>query len=541
MTGKPSINNKSSEMSGGWLTSGRRGGREKRLKEIEASLRAQAKLAAQPHQPPHRALTDAAAPHAAAPPPPPSRQAVVAQAKIEALAEMEAIAEREREQLRAQFAESQRERQTNAALTASLRTQRSEAETAIRAAGREAMARRRELDGAAAAMDEERLALEAERQRDASERELHRAEHAAGVAAIHRAQREAAATAKAAAADTSAAAATKRDAVAAVERADRTMAESIAAAEAAADARAFAAEAHADGMVKEMAAAVRSGGWEWEENDASWKPYDAAASAALDEAWLRFTSSDGAASVTVLSDRYTVDFATWQQTRSDTGGQRAVRRLASPFEVASSGGGSSSAGGASSSLPEWSPSTPATPLGGGGATVRTLTSASAGSLARESMEWNVAKEQFMRLSGGGSGRVVAEVDVYSCPAVEACFAACKTEFTRRGVSTHEIWVFHGTAPANVRAIMTSGFKVGGRDTGVGVAHGVVHGHGVYTAKGPAVPMGYTNGGNEVILARALQGQVGAQEASDCWGNGGSDWAIFREGKQLLPRYVVRFR
>ena len=41
-------------------------------------------------------------------------------------------------------------------------------------------------------------------------------------------------------------------------------------------------------------------------------------------------------------------------------------------------------------------------------------------------------------TGGGSGRVVAEVDVYSCPAVEACFATCKSEFTRRGVSTQRI-------------------------------------------------------------------------------------------------------
>ena len=51
------------------------------------------------------------------------------------------------------------------------------------------------------------------------------------------------------------------------------------------------------------------------------------------------------------------------------------------------------------------------------------------------------------------------------------------------------WVFHGTAPEKVHSICAEGFKVGG-EGGVAITNGAVHGHGVYTAKGPKTPMGY---------------------------------------------------
>ena len=107
----------------------------------------------------------------------------------------------------------------------------------------------------------------------------------------------------------------------------------------------------------------------------------------------------------------------------------------------------------------------------------------------------------------------------------------------------EIWVFHGTAPKNIPLIMEGGFKVGGKAPGVGVANGTVYGNGVYSAKGPGTPMCYSKsgGGKAVILARALQGNIGPQgsPSSDCWEPKG-DWAIFRDGSQLLPLYVVHY-
>ena len=273
--------------------------------------------------------------------------------------------------------------------------------------------------------------------------------------------------------------------------------------------------------------------WEWQENNSSWLPYSPADSNALSDAF-RLFQYQGGTSVCSLSPRYSIDFATLQQTRIETGNRRLVRRQQSQFEAASVAGAPK--GGASSVL-AWAPTTKVTQLGGG-ATKRSLTSASASSYARESLEWNMAVGQFTRLSGGAATTVIG-VDVYACPAVTTAYEAQKAAFATSGTPTGEIWIFHGTAPANVQAIMTGGFKVGGRDLGVPVANGTAHGAGVYSAKGPGTPMGYTKGGKEIILARAMQGKIGARERSDCW-EPHRDWAIFRDGKQLLPTYVVHF-
>ena len=59
----------------------------------------------------------------------------------------------------------------------------------------------------------------------------------------------------------------------------------------------------------------------------------------------------------------------------------------------------------------------------------------------------------------------------------------------------EIWVFHGTSPQSVDAIVSEGFKVGGVQTAV--VNGTVYGAGVYTATGPSTPIGYSRGCGQV--------------------------------------------
>ena len=63
-----------------------------------------------------------------------------------------------------------------------------------------------------------------------------------------------------------------------------------------------------------------------------------------------------------------------------------------------------------------------------------------------------------------------------------------------------IWIFHGSDPKNVAAIMEEGFRVGGKDYPPAshwkggkfpVANGTAHGQGVYSATGPNTPMGYS--------------------------------------------------
>ena len=298
----------------------------------------------------------------------------------------------------------------------------------------------------------------------------------------------------------------------------------------------LAAAQQAAGTTIAQATASYRSKWEWQENDGEWKSYSDANSNVLSDAFWFHRMQGGPAVCSLSGSRYSVDFATWQQTRSGTGGSRAVRRLPSQFETA---GGIVAASDGGSSLPPWASSTSVTQLSGG-ATLRSLAVASVGSLARESHEWNMAVGQFKRLNGSSGSYRVVSVDVYSCPAVAAAFQTKKQEFARRGAPTDEIWIFHGTMAKNVGPIMTGGFKVGGVDRGVAVAHGAAHGSGVYTAKGAGTPMGYTGGAKEVILARAMQGSVGAQGSSDCW-EPQSDWAIFRDGKQLLLVYVLRFQ
>jgi hypothetical protein len=99
-------------------------------------------------------------------------------------------------------------------------------------------------------------------------------------------------------------------------------------------------------------------------------------------------------------------------------------------------------------------------------------------------------------------------------------------------SSKEIWVFHGTAPQNVYAIASGGFKVGG--SGVNIANGAAYGNGVYTATGPNTPMAFSKNSRCVILCKGLL----------CGSNGHvaphKDYIIFKRGSQLLPSYIVYF-
>jgi hypothetical protein len=177
----------------------------------------------------------------------------------------------------------------------------------------------------------------------------------------------------------------------------------------------------------------------------------------------------------------------------------------------------------------------------GGATKREIQAKdlSDGANTREQDEFNFACGQLERLRGG-RGAPVRQVDVYDSPSLDAAYAAAAAAAVALPGS-RELWVFHGTGAASVVPIMAGGFKVGGKDAGVGVANGLVHGHGVYTATGPDTPMRYAQAGGAslVILAKALEGTRGPQGVGDCWAPRG-DWLVFKSGKQLLPKYVVHY-
>lgn len=156
-------------------------------------------------------------------------------------------------------------------------------------------------------------------------------------------------------------------------------------------------------------------------------------------------------------------------------------------------------------------------------------------------KFNEAFTQYKMMLGAEGKLVVKSVEYYGYEhsTMQQAFDKKQQDFKARKVSDSVIWVFHGTAETNVEPIMTGGFKVGGKDTGVGVVNGAAYGHGVYSATGPGTPMGYGRGSNGVILAQALPGHTGPQGTSDSWCPNG-DWYIFKEKEQVLPCYVVRY-
>jgi len=259
--------------------------------------------------------------------------------------------------------------------------------------------------------------------------------------------------------------------------------------------------------------------WSCEEGDGRYVPYDALVNDKIEAA---FNPMDPASSVPVEWEdrgfRYRIDWEVPVQVNTKTGTARLIKYEAAtkkPME---------------GSTRPWS--TPGETLANGTKRHTILASSVAdGSETRELQEFNFAYAQMKRLLTGREIQI-NKIDVYESPSVERNYEAKRLAMHQ----SSERWVFHGSG--YVEKIATGGFKVGGQ-AGVPVIHGARYGHGVYTATGPNTPMGSYARGNCVILAKALEGVRGAQEASDCWAPK-LDWLVFKTGEQLLPKYVVHW-
>jgi len=259
--------------------------------------------------------------------------------------------------------------------------------------------------------------------------------------------------------------------------------------------------------------------YEWQNEYAQWKPYAsdvnsricAAAAAGLGS--VAFSAGNG--------QSYTLFLACMQQRNNATAVQRVVRKVQSQAFM---------------------PSVPPPRVAcqyvnrytASETKFYTLTQTVA--VGFESYHFNNAAAQFMLLL---PGRKVTRVDYYENAAVKQRFHANEAALRARGVSVDKTWVFHGTSSATLPQIMSQGFKVGG--SGVPVANGSCHGHGVYTATGPSTAISYAQNSGRVILAQGMKGAVGLQGVSDSWvASNNSSICVFRSGEQLLPVYVVYF-
>jgi hypothetical protein len=273
--------------------------------------------------------------------------------------------------------------------------------------------------------------------------------------------------------------------------------------------------------------------WQCEVDGGAWVPYDRALSNQIEGGFRKASQVPHEMKFLRAGVTYIMNFDRRTQRRPDTGVERTVRRV--------------------DRLPVTPDSTPwltACTTISPGVRKYSITTADLGStVCRDMKEFYMASAHFSRLVGRQQTSVHT-VDIYESNATAQQFAAAKEAFAHAGKPTEETWIFHGTSLANVVPIMSTGFKIGGQD-GHPIVSGASYGQGLYSATGPAAPMGYAQNAGCVILARALPGrQLTGQgcnggrgtEDYDSWTPSGQpDWLILGTKAQILPCYVVHYR
>lgn len=120
---------------------------------------------------------------------------------------------------------------------------------------------------------------------------------------------------------------------------------------------------------------------------------------------------------------------------------------------------------------------------------------------KELREYNQACGQFSRLLPERQGDILSvDVIVYDDGVAPLShFLAKKNEFIESGIPDMEMWVFHGSSSEGINGIVREGFKVGGRDVPL-ASKRMSFGMGVYSAIGPATPIGYSGASKTVRVA-----------------------------------------
>ena len=160
--------------------------------------------------------------------------------------------------------------------------------------------------------------------------------------------------------------------------------------------------------------------------------------------------------------------------------------------------------------------------------------------------------------------IVRKIEIYKCATTLQSYETKRRQLLDECKDVSEVWVFHGTVDSNIQKIMLQGFKVGGLEPGITVRNGSSFGFGVYTSRLPGLPITYTRGIRKLILAKgmlltvellfisvlnlyefSMEGMLGNfgtvnDPSSDSWTGAVpfNDVIVFRDGRQLLPVYVI---
>ena len=266
----------------------------------------------------------------------------------------------------------------------------------------------------------------------------------------------------------------------------------------------------------------------WEcECDQSWAPFD---SSIADQFETKFqTDKDSTVDFTRSGISYRASFAGMTQIRTDGryNTTRSIRRSAHTAPAAPAAGGGSAA--------------PHPFTAGEKLTITHSGEVAAGGNDEQLQTmFHFASSQFHHqcsaaggsrgmLLGPGGGVRIQHIDRVEYFGYEnSQMRASFDEYLLAHPDEEVVWTFHGTADSNVEAIMSDGFKIGGRDTGVGVVNGASYGFGVYTdVNGPAA-LNYGHG-RVVIMAKGVGGRrVGSRPG----------WRIFDTKEQIVPCFAI---
>lgn len=141
--------------------------------------------------------------------------------------------------------------------------------------------------------------------------------------------------------------------------------------------------------------------------------------------------------------------------------------------------------------------------------------------------------------GNAQCRLPKQVEKITNIELETRYKTCFNEFKSEGKKVEQMVAFHGTVPDAVDRIVVDGFRIGGQD-GIPVRSGASYGRGIYTATN--IDMAWPYGqGLTMIIARGILGNMGQIDDGtvDSW-SPVSGMRVFRDPKQLLPIYILRF-
>lgn len=162
----------------------------------------------------------------------------------------------------------------------------------------------------------------------------------------------------------------------------------------------------------------------------------------------------------------------------------------------------------------------------------------------DDMHWRTVKNLWDQHKVVGAITKIKVIEYHADSSILMQHDRIKSEISKRG-PCESVLVCHGTNKAAIDKILSEGFKIGGIG-GHRAVNGSSYGFGVYTSVNPSEAKNYSRETNKLLICSGIQGReiVSDIRANDCdsWRpTSKPSWILFKEGAQLLPRYIVSYK